>query len=57
MATWTQSVCYLPIPGHNRDFVRVHAPALRERFPVPGRRALEMLAAGQNPGSGSIILL
>jgi transcriptional regulator with XRE-family HTH domain len=42
---------------HNRDFVRVHASALRERFPVPGRRALEMLAAGQNPGSGSIILL
>lgn len=42
---------------HNRDFVRVHAPVLRERFPVPGRRALEMLAAGQNPGSGSIILL
>lgn len=42
---------------HNRDFVQVHGPDLRERFPVPGRRALEALAAGENPGPGSIILL
>ena len=42
---------------HNRDFVRTHGPTLKARFPVPGRRALEMLAAGQNPGPGSVILL
>lgn len=42
---------------HNRDFVRVHGPTLRERFPVPGRRALEMLGAGEDPGAGSVILL
>lgn len=42
---------------YNRDFVRVHGPALRERFPVRGRHALEILAAGGNPGAGSVILL
>ncbi len=42
---------------HNRDFVRVHGPVLRDRFPVPGRRALEMLAEGKDPGAGSVILL
>ena len=42
---------------HNRDFVRAHADALAERFPVPGRRALELLRAGVNPGGNSIILL
>lgn len=42
---------------HNRDFLRVHGPTLRERFPVPGRRALEMLGAGEDPGAGSVILL
>jgi transcriptional regulator with XRE-family HTH domain len=42
---------------HNRDFVRFHATALQERFPVPGRRAVAALAAGENPGAGSVILL
>lgn len=42
---------------HNRDFVRVHGPALGERFPVAGRRALELLAAGVNPGAGSVMLV
>jgi transcriptional regulator with XRE-family HTH domain len=42
---------------NNRDFVRVHGPTLRGRFPVPGRRALEMLSAGEDPGAGSVILL
>ncbi len=42
---------------HNRDFVRAHAPVLEERFPMPGRRALELLAAGVDPGGGSVILL
>lgn len=42
---------------HNRDFVRSNGPVLRERFPVPGRRALELLGAGVDPGAGSVILL
>ncbi len=41
----------------NREFARTNWPTLRERFPVPGRRALEMLSAGENPGAGSVILL
>jgi hypothetical protein len=42
---------------YNRTFVREHAEALRERFPVPGVRALELLRAGVDPGAGSVILL
>jgi transcriptional regulator with XRE-family HTH domain len=42
---------------HNRDFVRAHRASLEQRFPVPGRRALELLRAGADPGSGSVILL
>jgi hypothetical protein len=42
---------------HNRDFVRAHADVLAERFPIPGRRSLELLRAGVNPGGSSVILL
>jgi transcriptional regulator with XRE-family HTH domain len=42
---------------HNRAFVRDHAAALRERFPIPGTRAMELLRAGADPGAGSVILL
>ncbi len=42
---------------HNRDFVRANADVLTERFPVPGRRTLELLRAGVDPGGNSIILL
>ncbi|HSL76502.1 MAG TPA: helix-turn-helix transcriptional regulator [Candidatus Limnocylindrales bacterium] len=42
---------------HNRDFVRAHGDSLRQRFPVPGRRALELLRAGADPGAGSVILI
>jgi transcriptional regulator with XRE-family HTH domain len=42
---------------YNRAFVRAHDDALRMRFPVPARRALESLRAGENPGGGSVILL
>jgi transcriptional regulator with XRE-family HTH domain len=42
---------------HNRDFVRANLDAMSERFPVPGRRALELLRAGVDPGGNSIILL
>jgi transcriptional regulator with XRE-family HTH domain len=42
---------------HNRDFVRAHGDTLAERFPIPGRRTLELLRAGVNPGGSSVILL
>jgi hypothetical protein len=42
---------------HNRDFVRANHEVLLERFPVPGRRALELLGAGANPAGDSLILL
>jgi transcriptional regulator with XRE-family HTH domain len=42
---------------HNREFVRLHSTSLRERFPVPGTRALELLRAGVDPGIGSVMLL
>ena len=38
-------------------FVRAHGDILAERFPIPGRRTLELLGAGVNPGGSSIILL
>ena len=41
----------------NRRLVREHADALHERFPVAGRRALELLAAGASPGGNAIVLL
>lgn len=42
---------------HNRDFVRAHGGVLAERFPIPGRRTLELLKAGVNPGGSSVILM
>jgi transcriptional regulator with XRE-family HTH domain len=42
---------------HNRAFVRAHANTLDARFPVQGRRAMELLRAGVDPGAGSVILL
>ena len=42
---------------YNRDFVRANREILVERFSVPGRRALELLGAGVNPGGNAIILL
>jgi transcriptional regulator with XRE-family HTH domain len=42
---------------HNREFVRANADVLVDRFPVPGRRALELLRAGADPGGHAVILL
>jgi transcriptional regulator with XRE-family HTH domain len=41
----------------NRRLVRALEPALVTTFPVPGRRALELLAAGIHPGGSAIVLL
>lgn len=42
---------------HNRAFVRAHGDVLRDAFPLPGSRALELLAAGVDPGASAIVLL
>jgi hypothetical protein len=42
---------------HNREFVRANREALLDRFPVPATQALQALAAGLDPGRGSVILL
>ncbi len=42
---------------HNGDFVRAHAGALHERFPVSGERAIELLRAGVDPGASAVVLL
>lgn len=42
---------------HNRAFLRASGDALREAFPVPGGRALELLAVGVDPGGSAIIVL
>jgi transcriptional regulator with XRE-family HTH domain len=42
---------------NNRAALRVGGAALSDRYPLPGRRALELLTAGHPPEGGSIILL
>jgi transcriptional regulator with XRE-family HTH domain len=41
----------------NRAAMRDHIDWVRQRFPVPGLRALEALAAGMSPGGNTVILL
>ena len=42
---------------HNRAMIRADADARAEQFPVPGRRALELLGAGAAPGGNAIVFL
>jgi transcriptional regulator with XRE-family HTH domain len=42
---------------HNRALLAGSGSTLRARFPFDGRRALELLGAGVDPGASSIILL
>jgi transcriptional regulator with XRE-family HTH domain len=41
----------------NREAVRAHASWVDQRFPVAGNRALQLLAAGLDPGGTCLILL
>ena len=41
----------------NRATIRAHGDSLADRFPIPGRRALELLGAAVDPGGNAIILL
>lgn len=40
-----------------RRFLRESGPLLAAQFPMPGRRALELLAAGAAPGGGAVVML
>jgi hypothetical protein len=42
---------------HNRSLLREYRAVFSNGFPVPGRRALELLGAGVDPGGASIVLL
>jgi len=42
---------------HNRALLQAHGEELAQRFPVPGRRAMELLAAGAPPGGSAVVLL
>ncbi len=42
---------------HNREFVRAAGAGFGADFPVPGAMALQQLAAGEDPGGSSIVLL
>jgi len=41
---------------HNRRLARLHADELAMTLPVPGRRAMELLAAGVHPGGSALVL-
>jgi hypothetical protein len=42
---------------HNRAFLQGSGAALRARFPLEGRQAVQLLAAGVDPGSNAIVLM
>jgi hypothetical protein len=47
----------LPRTKRARAFVGSAGALLATIFPVPGRRALELLAAGVDPGGSAVIVL
>jgi transcriptional regulator with XRE-family HTH domain len=52
---WT--VLLLLASRHNRELLAAHGSVLRARFPLEGRRALELLAAGAALGQNALIVL
>jgi hypothetical protein len=42
---------------HNRTVLRSHGSGLEIQFPLPGARALELLAAGVAPTGSTIVVL
>jgi hypothetical protein len=55
-SNFEHAILLLADTRYNRQFIRGH-PALRDRFPLPGRLALEHLGAGADPGDSAIVLL
>lgn len=52
-----QVVLLLLDTRHNHELVRGNAAWVATRFPVPGRRMLELLAAAADPGGSAIVFL
>ena len=50
-------ILLLPDTRHNRRFVRGLTGGFRASFGVPGRRAIELLRAGIDPGGDAIVVL
>ena len=50
-------ILLVPPSRHARAFLAAASDMLGSMFPVPGRRALELLAAGVNPGGNAILVL
>jgi hypothetical protein len=41
----------------NRAALRALGPAIDRSFPIPGKRAIELLGAGADPGGSALIVL
>jgi hypothetical protein len=52
-----QVVLLLADTRHNHELVRGNDAWIATRFADPGRRALELLAAGANPGGSAMVFL
>ena len=50
-------ILLLPRTRYTREFVAAAATTLGSAFPIPGGRALELLAAGVDPGGNAIVML
>jgi transcriptional regulator with XRE-family HTH domain len=50
-------ILILPASRRSHDFLRAGGETLRPSFPVDGRRALELLAAGIDPGGSAIVVI
>jgi hypothetical protein len=50
-------ILILPATRHARLFLAAAGELLAPAFPVPGRRAIELLRAGVDPGGNSIVIV
>jgi len=50
-------ILILPPTRHTRLFLAAAGDLLAPVFPVPGRRALELLRAGVDPGGNSVVIV
>jgi transcriptional regulator with XRE-family HTH domain len=50
-------ILVLPTSRRSREFLEAAGEMLRPSFPVDGRRALELLAAGVDPGGSAIVVI
>jgi transcriptional regulator with XRE-family HTH domain len=50
-------IVVLPTSRRSREFLDAAGEMLRPSFPIDGRRALELLAAGIDPGGSAIVMI